>query len=707
MNEERKWHRIAKLTLVGLAIWSVVSVVLALQLDFDYDFENFFPQDDPETAFFLQYREVFESDNDYVIIALENDGGVFESDFLTRVDQLAESLSQLSNVDTVISPTRLVNLSRDPFMGTVFTRPLLRIGNDQQLKKDSALIWERGELLGTLFAPDGQSLSLQVNHKQYLSKQACDTLSADVQALLDRSEFDGKHAVGRALGQVYYVETMQRELAIFMSLGIVLIIVFLFIAFRSAWGIWVPISVVLLSVIWILGWMKIVGKPIDIMLIVLPTIVFVVGMSDVVHILTRYYEELRKGQSKLGAVGTSFREVGLATLLTSITTAIGFLTLITSSIQPISSFGVTTAMGVFIAFFLAFTMLPSVILVSKKPHLDSRPGNAVFWTRNLHRAFRWTLKNKANVLIISAIVLLVSIIGLSRIDVNNYLLEDLRDSDPFKKEFVFFEEHFAGARPFELAVVINEGTSPFDYEVLREIDQIDSFLTHVYGVGSLLSLPRLLKTANREMNGGSSSHYRLPDHQQGIDKLVSTIKRFDRDALLNLLVNEPRGLMRIQGKTGDLGARAFDEKNNQLHRFIEETFPNRNFEARVTGTATLVDLNNQSLAIDMTIGLGIAFLVVSLIIAFLFKSARMVLLCLIPNIMPLLIIAGFMGYTGIDLKVSTSIIFTIAFGIAVDDTIHFMSKLRLELGKGKSLLYALKRTYISTGKAIIDRKSVV
>ncbi len=701
MNDERKWRSRAIKVLVALGIWTIVSVFLAVNLGFDYDFENFFPQDDPETDFFKSYRGMFESDNDYIVIGVVNEDGVFQPDFLRKVDAFTDSLQSIQNVDTVISPTRLQSAVRDPLIGTVFTRPLLRSDSREHLIKDSTQIWNRGEFIGNLFSEDGRSLLIQVNHKQYLSKLACDTLAADMEALFARASFDEVHAVGRAIGQVYYVETMQRELAVFMSLGVLLIVLFLWIAFRSTWGIWVPISVVLLSVIWVLGIMKLTGKSIDLMLIVLPTIIFVVGMSDVVHILTRYYEELRKGLSKLNAIKIAFKEVGLATLLTSVTTAIGFLTLLTSSIQPIASFGITTATGVFVAFFLAFTMLPAVVLISPKPDVTKHPNAALFWNRRLHRGFAWTIKNRYLVLILSAIVLTASIVGLMRIEVNNYLLEDLRDSDDLKQEFLYFENEFSGARPFELAVIMHDDANIFDQEVLTQLDRIDSFLIHRYEVGSLLSVSRILKTANRELQGGYSSGFNIPASQRDVDKLVRTLNRFDRDSILSKFVNEPKGIARVQGKIGDLGARAFDVKNEELDVFIAQNLSDRKFEVKVTGTATLVDQNNESLAVDMTIGLGIAFIVVSIIIAFLFRSLRMVLICLIPNIMPLLMIAGYMGFMGIDLKVSTSIIFTIAFGIAVDDTIHFMSKLRLELAKGKHLLYALKRTQISTGKAIV------
>lgn len=701
MQNERKWGRLSRWVLGIIAAWTVLSGVLALQLGFDYNFENFFPQDDPETEFFRTYRDLFESDNDYIIIGLENRGGVFNPEFLEKADALVDQLQALPNVDTVVSPTRFETALRDPFIGTVFRKPLLRRTDREALQRDSAKIWERNELIGTFFSADGQSIALQINHKQYLSKQACDTIAIDIERVLNQTSFDATHAVGRSIGQRYYVQTMQRELLVFTSLGILLIITFLWIAFRSAWGIWVPISVVLLSVVWVLGIMKLAGKPIDIMLIILPTIIFVVGMSDVVHILTRYFEELRNGLSKIGAVKIAFKEVGLATLLTSVTTAVGFLTLMTSSIQPIANFGSTTAIGVFVAFILAFTMLPAVLILSPRPDVDAKPSNQMFWTRKLHRSLRWTFRNKGFILIFSGLVIVASGFGLSRIEVNNFLLEDLKDSDPLKKEFVYFEDHFAGGRPFELAIVLHENAQIFDLDVLRDLEELETYLGSTYGVGSLLSPARIIKTANREMQGGADAYFTIPGEQADIDKLVRTVKRFDQDSVLQLFVHESRAIARMQGKVGDLGAREFAKRNAALTSYMADQLPDRKFDIRITGTANLVDLNNESLAVDMTFGLGIAFIVVALIIGLLFRSFRMVIICLIPNIMPLLMIAGYMGFTGIDLKVSTSIIFTIAFGIAVDDTIHFMSKLRLELAKGKSMLYALKRTHLSTGKAII------
>ncbi|MDP4826562.1 MAG: MMPL family transporter, partial [Flavobacteriales bacterium] len=465
--EEIKFRNISKIALLVLFIITAISGFLASRLGFDYDFENFFPQNDPETEFFRSFRYHFESDNDYIIVAIDNEAGAFNSAFLTKVDSMSRVFDALENVDTVVSPTRMTQPLRDPFAGNLFQKPLLRIDNTSDLKSDSAMIWEEGRLIGIFFSEDGKSVGLQINHQQYLSKENCDKLASDVMNSLSAADFDGSHAIGRSIGQEYYVSLMQRELILFMSISIVLIIIFLFIAFRSAWGIWVPISVVLLSAIWILGFMKLTGKEIDLMLIILPTIIFVVGMSDVVHLLTKYFDELRQGKSKIEAIKTSFKEIGLATFLTSLTTAVGFLTLLTSSIQPIVDFGLYTAVGVFIAFALAFTLLPSVLVLSKAPNIRER---ATFWQRILRKTFSYVLKKRVPIVVISVLTTALSIAGLMQLEVNNYLLEDLREGDFLKKEFRYFENKFSGGRPFEMAVLLKENESIWDIDVLRQLD---------------------------------------------------------------------------------------------------------------------------------------------------------------------------------------------------------------------------------------------
>jgi predicted RND superfamily exporter protein len=234
--------------------------------------------------------------------------------------------------------------------------------------------------------------------------------------------------------------------------------------------------------------MAAVGKQLDLMMVLLPTIIFVVGMSDVVHILTRYIEELRLGNNRFNALKTTLKEVGIATFLTSLTTGIGFLTLMTSNIGPIRDFGLYTAIGVLIAYILAFSLLPSILIFLPRPKIVGNPMAKRKWRHLLSSCLSWTLRNGKIILICSVALLSLSGIGILKLKVNAFLIDDLPLSHPMKSDFIFFDEHFGGSRPFELAVQVQqEGLTVFDYPVLKEMEKVDNYLTQIYGTSELIS----------------------------------------------------------------------------------------------------------------------------------------------------------------------------------------------------------------------------
>lgn len=694
------WKTRAKwmLAFIGLAtLWMGWRVA---QIGFDYDFESFFPQDDPETEFYLDFRSQFESDNDFLIVGIEHAPSIYDADFLATVDGYVDALAALPYIEEVISPTRL----NEPIkLGmTVIGRPLLRwqdASAEEKLPADSARIAGHPTWDGSFISTEGTALAIQLRHTQLLSKEGCDSLAQSITELTSGWAHP-THVAGRAVAQKYYVDVMQREVALFVSIGLVILVVFLWVAFQSIWGIAIPLLVVLLSGLWTLGTMEMTGKSIDVMTIVLPTIIFVVGISDVVHILSRYYEELRQGKTQFPAIRAAFKEVGLATFLTTLTTAVGFMTLVTSSVVPIRDFGLYAAAGVGIAYVLAFTLLPSIMMLFPAPRV-SNEGSGVVWNKWLQKTLATVLRRPFAIAGITLGLTALAAVGTSRIQVDNVLLEDLADDDPFRQEFAFFEREFAGVRPYELAVQVPEGMDPFSVEVQQTMQAITGYLATQYGVGSIVSSDRILAQVNRLNNGDQARFHRIPERQRDIDRLVRAMSRGDGNDPLSLVANRETNALRVFGKLPDLGAQHYRAQDASFFEWFEAEFPKSPLELHVTGTARLIDLNVGSLASDMVVGLSIAFLIVALISGLMFRNLPMVVISLIPNMLPLLMIAGIMGWSDIDLKLSTSIIFTIAFGIAVDDTIHFISKLRIELAKGKALKEAVESSFLSAGKAII------
>jgi uncharacterized protein len=689
----------SKLILLAIVIISVFSAYLCKDLKFDYDFESFFPRNDKDLDYYLEFRQKFEDDNEFVLIGLENKKGIFSHDFLKKVELFSDSLKRLKDVTRVISPTQ-VKYSLITPMGA-FQLPYLHSGDPGLYKADSIRIYNSEELNGSLFSRDARSVAIFIKTTEKIKKAPSDVLLKKIEDLSASFHFDNVRIAGKMKATKVYLDKIRQEFIVFFALSFILIALFLYFSFRSFWGVWLPMVVVILSTLWTLGIMAAIGKPLDLMTVLLPTMLFVVGMSDVVHIITKFLEELRDGKEKFSAFKYTLKEVGFPTFLTLITTSIGFLTLFTSNIKPLRDFGLYTSLGIFIAYVLSFTILPSVMLFMKKPIKAEKENNQLFWNRNLHKLLLWVLRKKKLIWTCTIVLLVLSVTGISKIKVNNHLLEDLAKNDHLKEDFAFFEKEYSGARPFEMGISLaSKNKSIFDEDVLIQMDKIEKFLRNNYGVGFIVSPLTYVKSMNKALNGGDPSFYKLPADSSELSEILQSVKKYRNLKELKLVLSSNETEARISGKMHDVGSLKIRELNKELDVFMKKNIRS-DIQYKLTGAATVLDKNNEYLVNNMLQGLGLSVLMIALIIAFIHRSFKMVIISIIPNIVPMIMVGGMMGYFGVDLKISTSIIFSIAFGIATDDTIHFLARLKLELDKGKSVFYALKRTYISTGKAVV------
>ncbi|MBL7963422.1 MAG: MMPL family transporter [Flavobacteriales bacterium] len=689
--------RNARLIIAVLAGITLVFAAALRLVRLDYDFERFFPTGDPELERYLDFRERFGDDNEFLLVGLEGSPHVFTTAFLGRVDSLTGALEALPDVRRVDSPTRMTEPRVTP--AGVFQVPWLRWHEDSLLQADSARVL-RDARMRDLFATEGDALLLVVHTAPGLSKVKSDSLLLRIEHVLATQGFADAPLAGRIHGQYHYIEKMKVELAVFFSSSVVMLSLFLWIAFRRSWAVAVPIGVVALTVLWQVGLMTLLGKPLTVLTMLLPTILFVVGMSDVVHILERYLEGLRNGLPRIRALAVTLHEVGLATFLTSLTTGIGFATLLTSRIQPIREFGIYTAIGVLLAYAIAFTLLPAILVLLPVERSMPAHGQGDRWTPWLQGLFRWTLRHRRHIVWgFSGLTVLAALLA-TRIKVDNFLLEDWADDDPHRMAFVWFEDHFGGVRPFEMEVTADAPLKVSSPQVLWAMERMQDYLRDGYGVGRLTSPVTVLQAVNKAMNGGAEGFDRLPTDSIELKRLWRNAQATLGGEVWARLVDEEQRYARISGSMRDQGGYVHRGLNAELADFIvQEQAPGIHY--RQTGMAFLIDLNNETLSAQLLKGLSIAFLLIAAILAWVFRDLRMTLVALIPNVIPLILVAGIMGATGIDLKVSTSIIFTIAFGIAVDDTIHLLGKLRIERSKSRGLALATRRSMLSAGKAVI------
>jgi predicted RND superfamily exporter protein len=694
IKNQKTYH---SLVLVFVLFFSIFCGYRLLNINFDYDFEAFFPNQDHELEVYNNYRKTFEYDNEFALVAVENKAGVFRKDFLLKVDSLTKSLAKLNYVQRVNSPSNLKNLSLSGLIPTQ-TR-VLHIEDESLYKDDSVAIYQSPFLVGSFFPLNAKSLSIFIKTDDVLSKKECDVLATNIESIIASFKFDEVHYVGRIFAQNVYITTLQNEFVLFLGLSFIVVVLFLWFSFRSLYGIVVPLVIVIISVLWTLGIMNLMGKSIDVMTTMLPTMIFIAGMSDVVHFFSKYFEELSKGTAREKIYPLILKEVGFPTFLTLLTTVVGFLSLLFSSIKPIRDFGIYTSIGVTIAFILTYTLLPTLLyLFTPKKLVTVHNSNNRTYSL-MRKGLFWIFRHQKTILVVTGLALVLSIIGMFKMNINNILLEDLSEKVKIKQDFNFFDKNYSGVRPFEMQVIVKDTSkSVWDYEVMKELNKVDGFIKKEYAAGFLLSPSSLVKSIYLNSNNDVVSNF--PD-EEDYALIAKQLKGNKNNRDVKRLIT-PNGLVtRISAKIQDMGSMKVNEHDKNLMAFIDSNVNKNVLEFQLTGAAHLIDRNNQYMVSNMTQGFIFSIIVIGILTFFLHRSWRMVLVFIIPNIIPLIIIGGIMGFAGIELKAATSLVFSIAFGIATDDTIHFISRLKIELAYGKSLMYAFKRTYFETGKPII------
>lgn len=670
--------------------------MLLPQLRLSYDFEKFFPEEDDELGFYLNHRDKFETDNDFLLIALQPK--LQSKHWFETLDSLTQQLGRIQNIESSLSITNYQVPISTAFGWTVGTR--FYYADSSTLAENYRQLLLDPNIKGNLISTDGSSQTIILRNKPEISKKKSDRLLHEVDSVLSTVKDVELHIAGKIHGQYHYIKKMAEELVMFAAISVILLSLFLFLTFRTVWGVWVPLIVVAVTLLWLLGFITLIGEELNMLCTILPTIIFVVGIADSVHILEKYVHELRNGKSKLLALIDSYRHVGIATLLTAFTNAVGFITLCVSDIEPVRKFGIFTAIGIMFAFLLTYLLLPAALLFLKRPKIAERKHSDTYWSRVLPRLFAFVLRNRRAVAFTALGICVLSVVGLMQIKINNYLLEDWDEDDPQKQDYVFFEKNYSGVRPVEFSIQVSDLRKDLlDTTVLKEVDQFQNYLEQVYGAGALASPLNLVKTLNRSQHNQEAEFFSLPDSSD-YQAIRPTLKKAYKNAQARAYISKDLKTCRISGRITDFGGYEFKYKNQDLNTFISKEIDPKIIQIKQTGMAMLIDRNNENLAGDIGYELGLSLLMVAAMMGLLFRNLRIIFIALIPNLIPLLVVAGFMGFAGIDLKVSTSLIFSIAFGIAVDDTIHFMSNLKIELDKGRSPFYALKSTYLSTGKAI-------
>lgn len=686
-----------------VALFAAASVFFGKDLKFSYAFDDFFPKGDAELDFYYAFRDRFTPDDNFLLIGFENKE-IFNAEFIEQLDSITRQLNKIEMVDRAVSLANYRYFVKTGF--GYFDYPAIHADDPERWSADSIRLSEDERVIGKLLSADFKTTIIYIQTADSLLQDDNASLIQQVNTILANNGQSDAHLLGKAFFEVELIQYQKIEFVKYALLSILMVVLIIYLIFRSLWCVAIAISTVTITLLLFIGLLAITGRELNVMSTLFPIIIIIVGISDTIHFLSRYIAELRSGNSKQNALYITLRDTGQATFLTSLTTSIGFITLLSSNIYPVREFGMLAAIGVLLAYVVTITFTTTLLKIFTRHQLEPDTKNRWRTAVMLENIYAFTLNRKKIIIGLTAAIVIIFSVGIFQISTDIKLSEGLPANTKVKDDFLFFEKTFNGFRPFEIAVVAKSPYTIYSPEVLRDMDKVEAYAGASPIIGGLQSITAFYKTLNRAANGDNASAYHLPDSAKSFDIMQREIKRFGSKEV-QFLVTPDAQWGRISGNMRDAGTDSIRKVQEDIYTFIRNNTDTTKTEFRITGTGIMFDKNNAFLRKGIIYGVIAALLAISILMSFVYKNIKLTLISIIPNVIPLIITAGILGYFKIPLDAPTSIIFGISYGIVVDDTIHFLSRFKIERMHGVSVETAIHNTMLETGRALFITTAIL
>jgi uncharacterized protein len=717
-------HTIIRYRLLLMIILALITAFMgyhAQDLKLSYEYARAVPETDPEMVYYQQFKQQFGEDANLMAIGVK-DSSLYEAKSFRRFKYFGDEIAKLPGVKYVLGMPNMQKLVRNQADKDFDLRPVFENIPDSQAEMDSLLEKARelkfysGQLVNE---ENGATFLLVAIEQETLNSDKRMQLIPDIQQLGDSfTEVTGieLHYAGIPFVRTVMNNNIQAELRIFLILSVVVTACILLFFFRSWDAVVVPLIIIGIMVVWSTGTLGLFNYDITVLSGLLPPIIVVIGIPNSVYLLNKYHREYNRHGNKIRALTAVVEKIGLATLITNVTTAIGFLVLMFTEIRILEEFGLVAGLNILATFVVSIIMIPAVFSYRPPPnprqlkHLRLRFVDKLLTILDLlvHR-HRYRVMGGA------VLVVVVFVVGMLRIDAVSYLVDDVPNDSQLKQDLAFFEENFTGIMPLEVVINTNKNRSATRVSTLQKVDEFQRYLAEQPEISQPISIVGFVKATRQAFYNNSPAFYELPDRRdqafifrylQNSQQADNTTVPGEQSAQMTLLQNfsDSTGQkIRVSLKIADIGSKEIKSLiEDKIRPKAEEIFNDEETEVHITGASLLFTKGNEFLIDNLLVSLLLAFCLIAVIMALLFGNVRMILISLIPNIIPLIVTAGIMGFVGIPLKPSTAIIFSIVFGISVDDSIHFLAKYRQELKLNHSFVpIAISRSLRETGASMI------
>jgi predicted RND superfamily exporter protein len=714
---------IIKYRLPLILLISLITAILgyyATKVQMSYDFARTVPLKDPDMVMLQNFREQFGEDGNIIAIGFK-DSAIYQQENFEAYRTFARAVKQISGVSEVIAlPVLKIGLKDTDnsrfYLANIFPETirskeefdsLLQVTSDQKLYM--------GQLVN---ASNGATMMIVSVNKDVMNSALREPLIA---SLLDAAKTFQKatnitpHYAGLPFIRTVVTNQVKREMQIFLIASVVITGLIMFFFFRSSRAVIFSMIIIGIVVIWTVGTLALFGYKITMLTGLIPPVIVTIGITNAIYLLNKYHLEFAKTHNKLEAISTVVNKMGLATFLTNLTVAIGFLTLLSTDILVLREFGIVAGINIMALFLVSLVMIPSIFSWLPTPserhlrHLRFRKMGLFLKTVD-----KMVTHQRAAIYLASITLALLSAYGIWQLRSVSYMVDDIPEDSPVKKDLEFFEANFSGIMPLEMVVEFKtkKRRPILDVRNLQMIDQFESYLDSLPDVSKPVSFISFVKAAKQAFYNNNPDRYSLPTRNEAAFIMRYMKGQSDNTGLFKSFVDSTFTKMRISAQMADIGSVRMD---SLVHHAIEPKMKSMlvaqgqdTIITSITGTTKLFIKGNKFLIDNLKESLLLAFLLITLSMVALFANVRMIAISLIPNLLALMITAGLMGYFNIPLKASTALIFSITFGISVDNSIRFLAKYRQEiLSNNFKIPLAVTDSILETGKSIIYTSTVL
>ena len=694
--------------LLVLGLFTVFLFSKIQNIQFSHTEANLLPKDHEENIKYDKFLEIFGEEGNLIILAVQ-DTAVFKAENFNKWNDFSKQLDAYSQVDFAVSIGDIKKLKKDKKNQKFIVEPLYK----NKPVKDIEVLKIKDELFNNLPFFDNflfNKNSGTIRTAIYLQKDIVNTKIRERFVFDDLNpaieQFEKETGLDVRVSGMPYIRTMNAqniidEIGIFVGLALLITSLIFWLFFRSYRATFITMMVVSIGVIWALGFIGWFQYEISVLMALIPPLIIVIGVPNAVFLINKYQQEVKKHGNQAKSLQRVISKIGNATLMTNLTTASGFATFIFTNSQLLNEFGIIASINIMAIFILSLLIIPIIYSFMHKPkekhllHLERKWIDAIVnWMENTVRHHRIAIY------ISTVIIIIVSIIGVYMIRVSGSLVEDMPKGKQFFKDILFFEEEFGGIMPLEIMIDTKKKKGVLNLSTLKRMNKLDEEIDEIPELSKSVSILNMVKYSKQAFYNGNPKYYQLPTEQEKNFILAYTKNSDTNSDMLKNFVDSTGQYARMTTFMKDIGTDKMEQIEERIQDKIDQVFPQKNYDVTLTGKALVFLKGTNYLVKNLAISLSLAIFLISLLMAWMFRSYKMIIISLIPNILPLLITAGLMGYLGVPIKPSTILVFSIAFGISVDDTIHFLAKYRQELiahkwNVRKSVYAALRETGVS------------